>query len=137
MVAPEVAVFLSGDWREEARLWWTFMKFLFNVSCDLGLKMQKLQWCRFIRGSSDSSHVHNGVLINFPALSHQKSNSFFNQKKLGKIIQILSTGHYIPLGPLRSRSHHACMPSYFSCVRCFVTLWSIIHQAPLPMGFSR
>ena len=24
-----------------------------------------------------------------------------------------------------------------SCVPLFVTLWTVIHQAPLPMGFSR
>ena len=75
-VASEVVVCLSGDWRDEAGLQWTFMKLLFIVSGDLGLKMQKLQCCRFILGSSDSSHVRNGVLIIFSALSHQKSNSF-------------------------------------------------------------
>ena len=32
---------------------------------------------------------------------------------------------------------HVCMRSYFSCVRLFVTLWTIAHQAPLSMGFSR
>ena len=25
----------------------------------------------------------------------------------------------------------------FSCVRLFMTLWTVTHQAPLPMGFSR
>ena len=29
------------------------------------------------------------------------------------------------------------MLSRFSCVRLFVTLWTVAHQAPLPMGFSR
>ena len=32
---------------------------------------------------------------------------------------------------------HACVLSHFSCVRLFVTLWSIDSQAPLSMGFSR
>ena len=32
---------------------------------------------------------------------------------------------------------HACMLSCFSCVQLFVTLWTVDHQAPLPMGFSR
>ena len=27
--------------------------------------------------------------------------------------------------------------SRFSCVRLFVTLWTVAHQAPLSMGFSR
>ena len=31
----------------------------------------------------------------------------------------------------------ACMLSHFSCVRLFSTAWSIAHQAPLSMGFSR
>ena len=29
------------------------------------------------------------------------------------------------------------MLSCFSCVQFFVTLWSVAHQAPLFMGFSR
>jgi len=29
------------------------------------------------------------------------------------------------------------MLSHFSCVRLFVTLWTVAHQAPLSMGFSR
>ena len=31
----------------------------------------------------------------------------------------------------------ACVLSCFSCVQLFVTLWTVAHQAPLPMGFSR
>ena len=31
----------------------------------------------------------------------------------------------------------ACMLSHFSCVRLFRTLWTVAHQAPLPMGFSK
>ena len=30
-----------------------------------------------------------------------------------------------------------CVQSHFSCVWLFVTLWTITHQAPLSMGFSR
>ena len=32
---------------------------------------------------------------------------------------------------------HACTLSHFSHVRLFVTLWTVAHQAPLSMGFSR
>ena len=32
---------------------------------------------------------------------------------------------------------HVCMQSSFSCVWLFATLWTIAHQAPLSMGFSR
>ena len=30
-----------------------------------------------------------------------------------------------------------CVLSLFSCVRLFLTLWTVAHQAPLSMGFSR
>ena len=32
---------------------------------------------------------------------------------------------------------HACLLSRFSRVRLFQTLWTVAHQAPLSMGFSR
>ena len=32
---------------------------------------------------------------------------------------------------------YACVLSCFSCVQLFVTLWTVDHQAPLSMGFSR
>ena len=32
---------------------------------------------------------------------------------------------------------HACMLSHFCHVQLFATLWTIAHQAPLFMGFSR
>ena len=31
----------------------------------------------------------------------------------------------------------ACMISHFSHVLLFITLWTVSHQAPLSMGFSR
>ena len=31
----------------------------------------------------------------------------------------------------------ACVLSHFNCVQLFVTSWTIAHQAPLSMGFSR
>ena len=31
----------------------------------------------------------------------------------------------------------ACMLSHFSCVQYFATLWTVAHQAPLSIGFSR
>ena len=34
-------------------------------------------------------------------------------------------------------SMHACMLSYSSHVRLFVTLWTVAHQTPLSMRFSR
>ena len=32
---------------------------------------------------------------------------------------------------------HVCVLSLFSCVRLFVSPWTVAHQAPLSMGFSR
>ena len=32
---------------------------------------------------------------------------------------------------------HECMPSHFSPVRLFPTPWTVAHQAPLSVGFSR
>ena len=32
---------------------------------------------------------------------------------------------------------HACMLSHFSRIQLFVTPWTVTHQAPLSMGFSR
>ena len=31
----------------------------------------------------------------------------------------------------------ACVLSHFSCVQLFATPWTVAHQAPLSMGFSR
>ena len=31
----------------------------------------------------------------------------------------------------------ACVLSHFNCVQLFVTSWTIAHQAPLSIGFSR
>ena len=30
-----------------------------------------------------------------------------------------------------------CVLNFFSCVQIFATLWTVAHQAPLSMGFSR
>ena len=32
---------------------------------------------------------------------------------------------------------HACVLNHFSCVRLFLTLWTVAHQAPLSKEFSR
>ena len=44
---------------------------------------------------------------------------------------------YHPFYVLLSSCVHACMLSCFSCVRLFVTLWTIAHQASLSLGYSR
>ena len=35
------------------------------------------------------------------------------------------------------KGRFVCMLSHFSHVQLFVTLWTVAHQAPLSMGFSR
>ena len=39
--------------------------------------------------------------------------------------------------PALAGGFFVCVLSHFSCVRLFETLWTIAHQAPLSMGFSR
>ena len=39
--------------------------------------------------------------------------------------------------PLSHQGSPRILLSHFSCVRLFVTLWTIARQAPLSMGFSR
>ena len=39
--------------------------------------------------------------------------------------------------PIMQRCMHACMLSCFSRVQLCVTVWTVAHQAPLSMGFSR
>ena len=54
------------------------------------------------------------------------------------ILECLAQGRHIA----RSREIfikyvHECVLSHFSHVRLFATLWTVAHQAPLSMGFSR
>ena len=43
----------------------------------------------------------------------------------------------LPLNYLQSPYTYKCVLSCFSCIRLFATLWTVAHQAPLSMGFSR
>ena len=38
---------------------------------------------------------------------------------------------------IRKSDKGVCMLSHFIRVQLFVTLWTVAHQVPLPMGFSR
>ena len=33
--------------------------------------------------------------------------------------------------------YNACMPSCFTCILFFVSLWTVVHQPPRSLGFSR
>ena len=50
---------------------------------------------------------------------------------------LLRNIYLISLFLSHKRMLHVCMLSCFSCVQLFVTLWTIVCQAPLSMGFSR
>ena len=43
-----------------------------------------------------------------------------------------SNGYVVPYF-----STYGCLLSHFNRVWLFVTLWTVVHQAPLSMGFSR
>ena len=73
------------------------------------------------------------------------SGNIWTKAIKGEISECYHCLEYTYEGPERSRtsapvglmalreSVHAC----FSCVRPFVTSWTVAHQAPLSMGFSR
>ena len=44
---------------------------------------------------------------------------------------------FLPSNPLSLCPLHACVLNCFSHVRLFVTPWTVVHQAPLSVGFSR
>ena len=49
----------------------------------------------------------------------------------------ISLSCYSPQNWTAATLSNACMISRFSCVRFFVTLWTVVHQTPLSMGFSQ
>ena len=53
--------------------------------------------------------------------------------QLSKVLLV----RFMPYQEMRCLSHFMCMLSHFSHVQLFVTLWTIAHQAPLSMEFSR
>ena len=73
-------------------------------------------------------------------LFHSKNhpNCFHYQFRMEAQTQ-MATGHtlYVYVYFVGMYSLHVCVLSCFSCVRLFVTLWTVAHQAPLSMGFSQ
>ena len=55
------------------------------------------------------------------------------------VIQGRTRGSHMPFHELASETiyHHGCVLSRCSHVRLFVTPWTVAHQAPLSVGFSR
>ena len=68
----------------------------------------------------------------------ERGTGYFAERKAGLSVDgryedtrcRLSTGKSL-VNPL------ACVLSCFSCAQLFLTLWTVIHQAPLSLGFSR
>ena len=42
----------------------------------------------------------------------------------------------MPIGAA-GNDNNLCMLSHFSCIRLFVTLWTVAHKTPMCMGFFR
>ena len=66
---------------------------------------------------------------------------WFQHSNIESALQSLNKLHlvmiYHPFYVLLSLCVHAYMLSCFSCVRLFVILWTIAHQASLSLGYSR
>ena len=75
--------------------------------------------------------LRHKVLPRFKERETQLSFSVGSGKILKSIYVCVCTLKYVYI------YLHVCMLSHFSHVRLFVILWTIAHQAPLSMGFSR
>ena len=67
--------------------------------------------------------------------THPRSNRYTCYLKQKSIQWNLSIIHL--KNHLRACEIHDILPFMLSCVRPFVTLWTVAHQAPLSMGFHR
>ena len=67
---------------------------------------------------------------------HQPRSELFQVRAVSLVPAQLVRGGYMCAG-LRSTCMHACVLSHFSLVRLVATPWTVAHQAPLSMGFSR
>ena len=67
-------------------------------------------------------------------VTHASCNKFKEYKRENKNC---SPNQAIKNKPFPFQSRKACMLSHFGCVWLFVTPWTVAHQAPLSMGFSR
>ena len=60
------------------------------------------------------------------------------EKQRGSLVRT----HTPKMTPYKLKGYHSCRHAVFmldclSCVQLFVTLWTVIYQAPLSMGFTR
>ena len=53
------------------------------------------------------------------------------------IHRLLFTSEQVPEGVCNKKVGVHAKLLCFNCVRLFATLWTVVHQAPLSMGFSR
>ena len=83
------------------------------------------------------------------ATAHQASiTNSQSLLKLMSVESVIPSNHLIPCRPLADiypkkikilicKDTCECMLSHFSCVHLFATPWTVAHQGPLFMGFSR
>ena len=57
--------------------------------------------------------------------------------KLQYHVAFRACNRHLLLNIKKQGERYACVLGHFSCVWLFVTLWTVAHQAPLSMGFSR
>ena len=85
----------------------------------------------------------SGTLLSRGSLSNAPHSVSLELLKLLLSISFMTPLIFLPsyfhilLKPPLPKGMHVCMLSHVSHVWLFVTLWTVAHQAPLSMGFSR
>ena len=96
------------------------------------------QGWRLIPSCLHPSCSYSLLMFVFPSLCTQTLNPEMGEWwRYGGPCCLLTHVGYIQRSKLYSLCMCACMLSLFSCVRLSATLWTVDHQVPLSMGFSR
>ena len=83
--------------------------------------------------------VHKNARTHFDC-HHLTVGSALCLEPAGSSAEATDTGGQFPVLVIQLGALHGplcCMFSHFSCVRLFVTPWTVARQAPLSVGFSR
>ena len=83
---------------------------------------------------SESHHIHNPVHSQIKRLLFPRRKTTRN---LDSILKSRDITLPMKVSILKAIIFRVLMLSCFSCVQFFVTVWTVAHQAPLSMGFSR
>ena len=57
--------------------------------------------------------------------------------KISFLESLITTNYSFLPDPTDGKKKHECVLHHFSCVQCFLTLWTVAFQAHLSMGFPR